>query len=112
MEESENLKDIIRDACGETLPNRKIMLSDLEVIAPEFIYNRPWKQWPDHQVTFTVDMRNQELIGFFQPDKGDQVVVSGSFTVWSPGGIPLIDKSRDGVYRITDLLPKNWTNLK
>lgn len=85
----------------ETLPNRKIALSDLEVKTPEFVYNRPWKQWPDHQVTFTVDMRNQEVLGFFQPDKGDQVVVSGSFTGWSPGGIPLIDKSGDGVYRTT-----------
>jgi len=83
----------------ETLPNRKMTLSDLEVKSPEIVYNQPWKQWPDHQVTFTVDMRNQEVLGFFKPDKGDQVVVSGSFTGWSPGGIPLIDKSGDGVYQ-------------
>ena len=88
----------------ETLPNRKMTLSDLEVKSPEIVYNQPWKQWPDHQVTFTVDMRNQEVLGFFKPDKGDQVVVSGSFTGWSLGGVPLIDENGSGIYRVTILV--------
>ena len=48
----------------ETLPNRRFTIADLETNSPEFIYNRPWQRWPERQVTFTVDMRNQKVLGF------------------------------------------------
>ncbi len=85
----------------ETLPNRRFTIADLGTNSPEFIYNRPWQRWPERQVTFTVDMKNQEVLGFFDPKKGDQVVVSGSFSDWSETGIPLIDKNGEGIYQAT-----------
>jgi hypothetical protein len=42
-------------------------------------------------VRFAVDMNNQSVLGFFRPEAGDRVTVSGNFTEWSPEGLPLED---------------------
>jgi hypothetical protein len=81
----------------ETIPMRKIAISRLTTQSPVFVYNEVFDEKESFDVTFTVGMNNEETLGFFQPDKGDEIVVSGSFCNWSSQGVALDDQS-SGIY--------------
>jgi len=85
----------------ETLPNRTIARADLVQRRPVLTYNEPWSPLQTAEVTFRVGMANQQVLGFFDPEKGDKVVVTGSFSSWNPGGYPLADPDGDRVYTAT-----------
>jgi len=85
----------------ETLPNRTIARADLEQRRPVLTYNEPWSPLQTAEVTFRVGMANQQVLGFFDPEKGDKVVVTGSFSSWNPDGYPLADPDGDRVYTAT-----------
>lgn len=44
-------------------------------------------------------MAGQQLLGFFDPGRGDRVVLTGTFTGWDPEGIPL-RADTSGVYSL------------
>jgi len=83
----------------ETLPNRRVAIADLARHQPVMIYNEPWGPEQETQVTFRVGMAGQQVLDFFDPDRGDHVVVTGSFTGWDPEGISL-RADTGGVYSL------------
>lgn len=84
----------------ESIENRKYMIGDLLIDKPTFLYNDINKIEEKKEITFTVGMSNQNVLGFFEPDSGDIIVVTGSFLNWDPLGIPL-KKVSNGVYSET-----------
>lgn len=82
----------------EAVARRKITRTKLESKSPVFIYNVIYDGAEPIEVTFRVGMNNQKTLGFFQPEKGDEVVVSGSFCAWSLEGVALKDEDGSGVY--------------
>ena len=83
-----------------------------EAIAPRFLksikilnktifkFNEQYHGNDTHEVCFTVNMNNQKVLDFFQPEKGDQVIVSGNFCDWDENGFLLFDKDDDGKYSV------------
>ncbi|MEP1307407.1 MAG: hypothetical protein ABJK11_09325 [Balneola sp.] len=94
----------------ESVANRKSTIGDLIIEKPAFVFNdlNPVEETRD--VTFTVGMSNQQVLGFFEPDSGDIVVVTGSFINWDPRGISLQKTSREYVY--TSSLPVPERNVE
>jgi len=91
----------------ETVKNRKIALADLEKKKPIFVFNEVYDERETFEITFRVGMNNQKVLGFFCPEAGDEVVVSGSFCNWSPEGIPMKDEDGEGVYSIKSEVKEN-----
>ncbi len=81
----------------ESIANRKTAIGDLIIEKPTFIFNDLDPVQETRNVTFTVGMSNQQVLGFFEPDSGDVVVVTGSFIDWNPVGIPLELTSKDNL---------------
>lgn len=81
----------------ETIAARRVPLSEIESRSPIFTYNTAYVPKETFRVTFTVGMRDQETLGFFKPQDGDRVIVSGNFCNWSPQGVALHRKG-DGIY--------------
>ena len=84
----------------EVVPNRSVVKEVLVSDAPVFEFNRSWKRNVEVQIPFAVSMSNQQVLGFFDPDK-DKVVVTGSFMGWDPIGITLKDEDKDLIYEAT-----------
>ncbi len=83
----------------ETLPNRRVAVADLARHRPVMTYNEPWGPEQETPVTFRAGMAGQQVLGFFDPGRGDRVVVTGTFTGWDPQGIPL-RADTGGVYSL------------
>jgi hypothetical protein len=81
----------------EIIPNRRVAKTIIDNEEPVFVFNKNWSPLETKEITFTVSMNNQEVLGFFNPDE-DQVVVTGSFLGWDSEGIQMDDKDGDGVY--------------
>jgi len=83
----------------ETLPNRRVAVADLARHRPVMTYNEPCGPERETPITFRAGMAGQQVLGFFDPGRGDRVVVTGSFTGWDPEGIPLRGDT-GGVYSL------------
>lgn len=81
----------------EQLAARKMAVSELISRSPIFRYGKAFDNKEPFDVTFTVGMDNEKTLGFFEPRRGDQVVVSGSFCDWSSKGVPL-NSEGGGIY--------------
>jgi hypothetical protein len=79
---------------------RSVSLSDLldENVVMEF--GQPWQPGQLYKVTFQVDMNNQKVLGFFRPDEGDRVAVSGSWCGWCRPGV-ILEPSGNGIWQNT-----------
>lgn len=73
----------------EVIPNRQINVETLRNESPILTYNKPWSPLITEDLTFRVNMNNQKVLGFFDPEKGDKVVVAGTFNDWDEQGIRL-----------------------
>ena len=91
----------------ETIKNRKITLANLEKKNPVYIFNEVYDARETFEVTFRVGMNNQKILGFFRPETGDEVVVSGSFCEWSSQGIPMKDEDGAGIYSLKLTVKQN-----
>ncbi len=105
---SETNKDLPNSG-WELIPNRMVSRSVLLEQQPVFEFNLPWSPDVYEDVAFSVSMNNQEILDFFDPEK-DNVVVSGTFLDWDPGGVQLWDDDKDGVYEIT--MPVQMSSTK
>ncbi len=85
----------------ESLENRQHVIGDLIIEKPVLLFNDIHKLEEKKEITFTVGMSNQKVLGFFEPDSGDIVVVTGSFIDWNPMGIPLQKVRGQEVYSAT-----------
>lgn len=85
---SDNQMDLPNNG-WEIIPNRQISSSTLAQENPVLTYNKPWSPLVTEDYTFRVNMSNQQVLGFFDPEKGDKVVVSGTFNDWDEQGIRL-----------------------
>lgn len=84
----------------EVVPNRTITKEVLLADSPVLEFNKSWKRDMGFEIPFAVSMSNQQVLGFFDPDK-DKVVVTGSFMGWDPLGIELQDDDKDLIYETT-----------
>ena len=68
---------------------RSVALSDLldENIVMEF--GQPWQLKAVYPLRFEVNMSNQQVLGFFNPEEGDHVTVTGSWCGWCRPGVNL-----------------------
>lgn len=85
----------------EVIPNRQIAVSLLQLEQPTFTFNEPWSPLITKEVTFRVNMSNQQVLGFFDPKQKDQVMVSGNFNTWDEDGILLEPVGEGLVYTVT-----------
>ena len=83
----------------ETLGNRNLTPGMIAEHEPVMTYNEPWSPLLTQQITFIAGMSNQIVLGFFDPQRGDRVVVTGTFCDWSAEGLELTDPDGDHVYR-------------
>lgn len=84
----------------ETIVNRKIPKETFLVDETVLVFNEPWAQAKIEEVTFSVSMSNQRVLGFFNPST-DKVIVTGSFLGWDPEGVEMDDKDDDMIYEIS-----------
>jgi hypothetical protein len=84
----------------ETIDIRKITLAVLEKKNPVFVFNEVLDERENFDVTFRVGMNNQKVLGFFRPNEGDRMIVSGSFCGWTDEGIAMKDEDGSGIYEI------------
>ena len=89
------------NAGWESIENRKHVIGDLIIEKPVLLFNDIHPVEEKKEVTFTVGMSNQKVLGFFEPDSGDIVMVTGSFIDWNPLGIPLQKARGQEVYSAT-----------
>ncbi len=68
---------------------RTLALSDLFDEEVVLTYNQPWPVKEAYPLRFEVDMSNQKVLGFFKPDEGDHVTVTGSWCGWCRQGVKL-----------------------
>jgi len=86
----------------EGIPKRKIPVSEFSSEKPvSLTFNEPFDDSKTANVTFTVGTRNQQILGFFDPKKGDEIIVSGSFCNWRADGYPMTSTNDEGVYTAT-----------
>jgi hypothetical protein len=85
----------------EATNNRQMTLADIKKKKPLFIFNEEYEEKETFEATITVGMNNQKVLGFFRPEEGDEVIVSGSFCGWSSKGIPMKDEDGTGIYSVT-----------
>lgn len=91
----------------ETIRNRIATLGYIERKKPVYIFNTEYDEQETFEVTFTVGMNNQKILGFFRPEEGDQVIVSGSFCGWSSEGVPMKDEDGTGIYTLKQAVKHN-----
>lgn len=92
---------VIGNKGWEGIPNRKIRVEELKKENPVLIFNEIYDKKMEIDLTFTVGTCNQQVLGFFKPDQGDKIVVSGSFCAWDENGILMADNDGDGIYTVT-----------
>ncbi|HQE96095.1 MAG TPA: hypothetical protein PLW05_09285 [Candidatus Marinimicrobia bacterium] len=85
----------------ESIPMRVILLNDIYDKKPVFIFNETFDDRKEAEVTFTVGVANQKVLGFFKPEEGDILVVSGDFTKWDDRGIPMKGNYNNEIYSVT-----------
>lgn len=83
----------------EIIPNRVVPIEAILQEEPMFIFNKSWSPLVEKDLTFSVSMSNQVVLGFFDPEK-DNVQVSGSFMEWNSEGVLMTDTDGDLVYEI------------
>lgn len=84
---------LIRDAF------RHVPVSHFVNLQPLFTFNESYAPSRNQRVSFMVNMANQQVLGFFDPNRGDRVFVHGNFHKWPAQGISLeIDTS--GMHRL------------
>jgi hypothetical protein len=101
-------KRIAANSGWEGISNRKIAVSDLIKDTPVFVYNEVYDKKETIEITFTVGTSNQQLLGFFYPQAGDRMVVSGSFCGWEEDGILLSDDDGDKIYSAAIPIRHSW----
>ncbi len=79
--------------------DRRATMATMTEESPVFRFGKPYETIGTATVSFAVGMNNQNVLGFFQPEKGDEVIVSGPFS--SQTAIPLKDANGDGTYETT-----------
>lgn len=84
----------------ETIPNRKISVPDLYNKKLLFIFNENYEDLKKAYVTFVVGTSCQKVLGFFKPEEGDQIVVTGSFCGWDERGILMENKDKADIYKV------------
>lgn len=82
----------------EDIPNRRISASEIEKRKPVLVFSELYDGSQTYEVTFRVGMSNQKVLGFFQPESGDEAIVSGTFCNWASDGVPMKDEDGSGVY--------------
>lgn len=76
----------------ENITNRRLSWSDLANHQPVHVFDTPWGPEKQGDVTFTVNLSNQVVLGYFNPENGDRVRLTGSFFDWEDGvDLSLID---------------------
>lgn len=76
----------------ENIPNRRLTRKDLANYQPVHVFDTPWGPEKRGDVTFTVNLSNQVVLGYFDPANGDRVRLTGSFFDWEDGvDLTLID---------------------
>lgn len=85
----------------EKIPSRVMLLNDIYDKKPVLIFNETFDDRKEAEVTFTVGVANQKVLGFFKPEEGDIIVVSGDFTKWDDRGIPMKGNYNDEIYSVT-----------
>tara|TARA_R110002124_G_scaffold149259_4_gene315347 strand:- start:13869 stop:14909 length:1041 start_codon:yes stop_codon:yes gene_type:complete len=108
---SENQSKLLNTG-WESISNRKHVIGDLIIEKPTLIFDDLNPVVKTRDAMFTVGMSNQHVLGFFEPDSGDIVVVTGSFINWDPRGIPLQKTSREFVYAATIPIPEKNVEYK
>ena len=68
---------------------RRVPLRHLIKNEPIFTYGKPYLPDRETEITFRINMSNQKVLGFFVPEEGERVVVSGKMLDSSPGGLEL-----------------------
>lgn len=92
---------LIANSGWEGIPYRSVSLSEIIKEQPVFIFNEIYDHKESVELTFTVGTSNQQILGFFCPEEGDRMVVSGSFCNWNEEGILMLDEHKDKIYSIT-----------
>ncbi|MCA0447832.1 MAG: hypothetical protein LCH54_16560 [Bacteroidetes bacterium] len=92
---------VLANTGWEAIANRKVGALELRINEHTFQFNENINTGQQYQVKFTVGMSNQKVLGFFRPEEGDKVVVSGNFLNWNPEGLLLSDDDQDNVYSVT-----------
>jgi len=107
---------LIANSGWEAIQNRRLSIQNISKLkANPLQFNEPWQPGDLYQVTFTVGMSNQEVLGFFTPEEQDQVVVSGNFMNWNNNGILMADEDGDKIYSVTvpiKLIPEKNLEFK
>lgn len=85
----------------EKLGSRKMAYQYLLDKGPLFIFSQPYDEKIEVVVKFTVGTSNQKTLGYFKPQLGDKIIVSGSFCNWDPEGLVLNDEDKDDIYILT-----------
>lgn len=76
----------------ENITNRRLSRLDLANHQPVHVFDTPWGPEKRSDVTFTVNLSNQVVLGYFNPENGDRVRLTGSFFDWEDGvDLTLID---------------------
>jgi hypothetical protein len=76
-------------------PVRRAPLHYLVDQQPVFTYGEPWLPGRVVPAVFRVNMSNQQVLGFFEPDQGDRVYVTGPWYGWPELGRELNPVSGD-----------------
>ena len=84
----------------EVIENRTLPVVELYENEILFTFNEKYDPRKTATVTFTVGMAAQKILGFFEPESGDKIVVTGNFIDWNPAGIEM-EKLKENVYRTT-----------
>ncbi len=69
----------------ENITNRRLSWLDLANHQPVHVFDTPWGPEKQGDVTFTVNLSNQVVLGYFSPENGDRVRLTGSFFDWEDG---------------------------
>jgi hypothetical protein len=94
----------------EAIPNRVLHIDYLLKEKPVLKYNNAYIRQDMVEAIFRVELSNQNVLGLFEPDSGDKVVVAGDFNNWNPDGV-LLNKIDGFVYGVTLPVEKK-NNLK
>ncbi|MCX6150109.1 MAG: hypothetical protein NTX22_06265 [Ignavibacteriales bacterium] len=88
----------------ESIAIRKIALNDLYKAGVDgkkivLVFNEVYDVRETAEVTFTVGTSNQKVLGFFKPEEGDKIAITGSFCNWAKNGMIMGDDG-DDIYKI------------
>lgn len=85
----------------ESISNRKHSVYQLKKDTPSFVFNEGNGIGKIVNITFTVGTATQKVLGFFKPEEGDKIIVTGNFYNWDEEGILMEDKDGDDIYTVT-----------